>query len=162
VVAPYGTAVDPTLVPANVQRALAEQLQRSQALDLTDFLNRQFSSVSINHAQNNPLQPDFNFRGFTASPLLGLPQGLSVYENGVRINDPFGDTINWDLIPVSAIDNVQMLAGAQPVFGLNTLGGALSLRMKNGFGQQGTQLDAYGGAFGRLGTSLQVGGNDGR
>ena len=161
-VAPYGTAVDPTLVPANVQRALAEQLQRSQALDLTDFLNRQFSSVSINHAQNNPLQPDFNFRGFTASPLLGLPQGLSVYENGVRINDPFGDTINWDLIPVSAIDNVQMLAGAQPVFGLNTLGGALSLRMKNGFGQQGTQLDAYGGAFGRLGTSLQAGGNDGR
>ena len=161
-VAPYGTAVDPTLVPANVQRALAEQLQRSQALDLTDFLNRQFSSVSINHAQNNPLQPDFNFRGFTASPLLGLPQGLSVYENGVRINDPFGDTINWDLIPVSAIDNVQMLAGAQPVFGLNTLGGALSLRMKNGFSQQGTQLDAYGGAFGRLGTSLQAGGNDGR
>lgn len=162
VVAPYGTAIDPTLVPANVQRALAEQLQRSQSLDLTDFLNRQFSSVSLNHAQNNPLQPDFNFRGFTASPLLGLPQGLSVYENGVRINDPFGDTINWDLIPVSAIDNVQMLAGAQPVFGLNTLGGSLSLRMKNGFSQQDTQLDAYGGAFGRLGASLQAGGNDGR
>jgi iron complex outermembrane receptor protein len=126
VVAPYGTAIDPTLVPANVQRAVAEQLQRSQSLDLTDFLNRQFGSVSINHAQNNPLQPDFNFRGFTASPLLGLPQGLSVFENGVRINDTFGDTVNWDLIPVSAIDNVQMLAGAQPVFGLNTLGGALS------------------------------------
>ena len=98
VVAPYGTAVDPALVPANVQRAIAEQLQRSQAFDLTDFLNRQFSSVSINHAQNNPLQPDFNFRGFTASPLLGLPQGLAVYQNGVRINDPFGDTVNWDLI----------------------------------------------------------------
>ena len=162
VVAPYGTAVDPTLVPANVQRAVAEQLQRSQSLDLTDFLNRQFSSVSINHAQNNPLQPDFNFRGFTASPLLGLPQGLSVYENGVRINDPFGDTVNWDLIPVSAIDSVQMLAGAQPVFGLNTLGGALSLRMKNGFGQQGAQGDAYGGAFGRRSASVQAGGNDGR
>jgi iron complex outermembrane recepter protein len=162
VVAPYGTAVDPTLVPANVQRAVAEQLQRSQSLDLTDFLNRQFGSVSINHAQNNPLQPDLNFRGFTASPLLGLPQGLSVFENGVRINDTFGDTVNWDLIPVSAIDNVQMLAGAQPVFGLNTLGGALSLRMKNGFSQQGTQLDAYGGAFGRFGSSLQAGGNDGR
>jgi hypothetical protein len=162
VIAPYGTAIDPTLVPANVQRAGAEQLQRSQSLDLTDFLNRQFGSVSINHAQNNPLQPDFNFRGFTASPLLGLPQGLSVYENGVRINDPFGDTINWDLIPVSAIDNVQMLAGTQPVFGLNTLGGALSLRLKNGFSQQGIQLDAYGGAFGRFGTSLQAGGNDGR
>ena len=138
VVAPYGTSIDPALVPANVQRAVAEQLQQSQSLDLTEFLNRQFSSISINHAQNNPLQPDFNFRGFTASPLLGLPQGLSVYQNGVRINDPFGDTINWDLIPLSAIESVQMLAGTQPVFGLNTLGGALSLQMKNGFTYEGT------------------------
>jgi iron complex outermembrane recepter protein len=162
VVAPYGTAIDPSLVPANAQRALAEQLQRSQSFDLTDFLNRQFSSVSINHAQSNPLQPDFNFRGFTASPLLGLPQGLSVYQNGVRINDPFGDTINWDLIPMSAIDNVQMLAGAQPVFGLNTLGGALSMQMKNGFRYQGAQADLYDGSFGRFGGSVQAGGNDGR
>lgn len=162
VVAPYGTAIDPSLVPANVQRAVAEQLQRSQALDLSDFLNRQFSSVSINHAQSNPLQPDFNFRGFTASPLLGLPQGLSVYQNGVRINDPFGDTINWDLIPLSAIDNVQMLAGVQPVFGLNTLGGALSMQMKNGFRYQGAQADLYDGSFDRFGGSVQAGGNNGR
>ena len=162
VLAPYGTAIDPALVPANAQRAVAEQLQRSQSLDLTDFLNRQFSSVSINHAQSNPLQPDFNFRGFTASPLLGLPQGLSVYQNGVRINDPFGDTVNWDLIAVSAIDSVQMLAGAQPVFGLNTLGGALSLQMKNGFRYEGAAAEVYDGSFGRRGGSVQAGGNDGR
>jgi outer membrane receptor protein involved in Fe transport len=149
-------------VPAKVQRALAEDLERTQALDLTDFLNRQFSGVSINHAQNNPLQPDFNFRGFTASPLLGLPQGLSVYQNGVRINEPFGDTINWDLIPVSSIHSVQMLAGAQPVFGLNTLGGALSVQMKNGFIFEGSQAEAYGGSFGRVGALAEVGGNDGR
>ena len=109
-----------------------------------------------------PLQPDFNFRGFTASPLLGLPQGLAVYQNGVRINDPFGDTINWDLIPMSAIDSVQLLAGAQPVFGLNTLGGALSMQMKNGFNYQGTQAELYDGSFGRLAASVQAGGNDGR
>jgi iron complex outermembrane recepter protein len=162
VVAPYGTAVDPALVPANVQRALTEQLQRSQSFDLTDFLNRQFSSVSINHAQNNPLQPDFNFRGFTASPLLGLPQGLAVYQNGVRINDPFGDTVNWDLIPMSAIDSVQLLAGAQPVFGLNTLGGALSMQMKNGFSYEGAQAELYDGSFDRLASSVQAGGNNGR
>ncbi len=162
VIAPYGTGIDPALVPANVQRAAADQIQRSQALDLSDFLNREFSSVSINHAQNNPLQPDLNFRGFTASPLLGLPQGLSVYENGVRINEPFGDTINWDLISLSAIDSVQMLAGAQPVYGLNTLGGALSLQMKNGFNYQDTQAEAYGGSFGRVGANIQAGGNNGR
>lgn len=162
VTAPYGVGIDPSLVPANVQRATAEQLERSQSLDLTDFLNRGFSSININHAQNNPLQPDFNFRGFTASPLLGLPQGLAVYQNGVRINEPFGDTINWDLVPFSAIDSVQLMAGTQPVFGLNTLGGALSLRMKNGFDFEGTQAEAYGGSFGRRAGNAQSGGNNGR
>ena len=162
VLAPYGTAMDPALVPTNVRRAVAGHLERSQALDLTDFMNKQFNSVSINHAQNNPLQPDLSFRGFTASPLLGLPQGLSVYQNGVRINEPFGDAVNWDLIPLSAIDTVQMLAGAQPVFGLNTLGGALSMQMKNGFSFERAQAEAYGGSFGRLGSSIQAGGNDGR
>ncbi len=162
VTAPYGIGIDPTLVPARVQRATAEELERSQSLELTDYLNRALGSVSINHAQNNPLQPDVNFRGFTASPLLGLPQGLAVYQNGVRINEPFGDTINWDLIPLSAIDAVQLLAGAQPVFGLNTLGGALSLRMKNGFNYEGAQAEAYGGSFARRAASLQSGGNDGR
>lgn len=162
VIAPYGQGIDPTLVPAKVQRAVAEQLERSQSLDLTSFLNRSFGSVSINDAQNNPLQPDFNFRGFTASPLLGLAQGLAVYQNGVRINEPFGDTVNWDLIPLSAIHGVQLLAGTQPVFGLNTLGGALSLQMKNGFNAPGSRAEVYGGSFGRLATSVQSGGNDGR
>lgn len=162
VTAPYGMGIDPSLVPANVQRATAEQLERSQALDLTDFLNRELGSVNINHAQNNPLQPDFNFRGFTASPLLGLPQGLAVYQNGVRINEPFGDTINWDLIPFSGLDSVQLMAGTQPVFGLNTLGGALSLRMKNGFTFEGTQAEAYAGSYARRAGNIQSGGNNGR
>ena len=161
VTAPYGIGIDPSLVPANVQRATAEQLERSQSLDLTDFLNRGFASVSINNAQNNPLQPDFNFRGFTASPLLGLPQGLAVYQNGVRINEPFGDTINWDLIAFSTLDSVQLMAGTQPVFGLNTLGGALSLRMKNGFTFEGTQAEMYAGSFARRAGNIQSGGNNG-
>lgn len=162
VTAPYGTGIDPALVPANVQQATAEQLASSQALDLTDFLNRGFASVNINHAQNNPLQPDFNFRGFTASPLLGLPQGLAVYQNGVRVNEPFGDTINWDLIAFSALDSVQLMAGTQPVFGLNTLGGALSLRMKNGFTFEGTQAEVYAGSFARRAGNIQSGGNNGQ
>jgi iron complex outermembrane recepter protein len=162
IVAPYGTPLDSDRIPANAQRATAEQIERSQALDLTDFLNRSFGSVNINHAQNNPLQPDFNFRGFTASPLLGLPQGLAVYQNGVRVNEPFGDTVNWDVVPLSAVDSVQLMAGANPVFGLNTLGGALSVQMKNGFSYAGRAAEAYAGSFSRRGASAQAGGNDGR
>jgi iron complex outermembrane receptor protein len=162
VVAPHGATIDRDRLPAYVQSATAEDIERADSLDLTDFLNRNFSSVHINHAQNNPLQPDLNFRGFTASPLLGLPQGMAVYQDGMRANEPFGDAVNWDLIPLSAIESVQLLAGSNPVFGLNTLGGALVVQMKTGFDASGTSLDAYAGSFGRRGATLQTGANDGR
>ena len=162
IVSAYGTrAIARDRVPSYVQSAAVDEIERAQSLDLTDFLSRNFSSVSINHAQNNPLQPDFNFRGFTASPLLGLPQGLAVYQNGVRMNEPFGDTVSWDLIPMSAVQGVQLLAGSNPVFGLNTLGGALSLQMKDGFTFDHTAAEAYGGSFSRRGATVQRGGSGG-
>jgi len=160
VTAPYGIGIDAADVPSSVQLVTADDIQRLHVMDVTELLNRSFSGVNINHAQNNPLQPDVNFRGFTASPLLGLPQGLAVYQDGVRINEPFGDTVNWDLIPLSAIQSVQMLGGAHPVFGLNSLGGALSFRMKTGFDYQGTGIEAHGGSFGRIVASLQHGGHN--
>lgn len=161
VTAPGGNRIARDRVPARVQTATVDDVESLQPLDVTELLNRGFGSVSINHAQNNPLQPDLNFRGHTASPLLGLPQGLSVYANGVRMNETFGDTVNWDLLPLSAIHSVQLLAGTNPVFGLNSLGGALTLQLKNGFNFEGTAAEAWGGSFGRLGSSLQSGGNNG-
>ena len=156
------TTVDRDRVPYYVQSATADEIERAQSLDLTDFLSRNFASVNINHAQNNPLQPDFNFRGFTASPLLGLPQGLAVYQNGMRMNEPFGDTVSWDLVPLSAVQGMQLLAGSSPVFGLNSLGGALSMQMKDGFTFDRTAAEGYGGSFSRRGAMVQHGGNGGR
>lgn len=157
----HGVGLPKDKVPANVQSATSEDIDRAEVLDLTSYINRNLGSVTINGAQNNPLQPDFNFRGFTASPLLGLPQGLSVYVNGVRYNDPFGDTVNWDLLPESAIQSINLFGGANPLFGLNTLGGALSVQTKNGFNAAGHQLEVYGGAYGRNVISAESGGNDG-
>jgi outer membrane receptor protein involved in Fe transport len=84
-----------------------------------------------------PYQADVNYRGFTASPLLGTPQGLSVYQDGVSINEPFGDIVNWDLIPRNAIASIDLIPGSNPLFGLNTLGGALAIRTKDGFNNAG-------------------------
>lgn len=161
VTAPYGQQIARDRVPARVQTATTDDIEGLQPLDVTELLNRGFGSVSINHAQNNPLQPDVNFRGQTASPLLGLAQGLSVFADGVRLNETFGDTVNWDLLPLSAVHSVQLLAGANPVFGLNSLGGALSLTMKSGFNSEGATVEGSGGSFGRIGASLQTGGNNG-
>ena len=162
VVAPHGARLARHRVPGHVQVATAQDVERSQSLDLTDLLQRNFSSINLNHAQNNPLQPDLNFRGFTASPLLGLPQGLTVYQNGMRINEPFGDTVNWDLVPLSAVSSVQMTAGTNPVFGLNTLGGALLMQMKTGFDAPAIGAELNGGSFGRRTGHVESGANDGR
>ncbi|MDH3747551.1 MAG: TonB-dependent receptor [Gammaproteobacteria bacterium] len=148
-------------IPYNVQAALAEDIERAQSLALSDFLNYKLGSVSVNEAQNNPLQPDVQFRGYTASPLLGLAQGLAVYQNGVRINEPLGDTVNWDLIPQSAIHGINLIGGTNPVFGLNTLGGALTIQMKNGFNTEGHSLKVSGGSFDRIVASVDSSGNNG-
>lgn len=144
-------------LPFAVKSSNFSDFENAQSLDLTDFLNSQGPSVSINSAQNNPLQPDLQFRGFTASPLLGLPQGVAVYQNGVRVNEPLGDAVNWDLLPESAVYSMDLISGANPVFGLNTLGGALAIRMKDGFNFQGNQLEALTGSWGRNTLSLESG-----
>ncbi len=148
-------------IPANVQSADAEDIERSQGLDISDFLNKNFSSISLNQAQNNPFQPDLKYRGFTASPLVGNSQGLSVYLDGIRVNEPFGDAVNFELIPQSAIAEMNLIPGSNPVFGLNTLGGALSMETKNGFDFQEHSLEAYTGSFGRDSGTIESGGSDG-
>ncbi len=104
----------------------------------------------------NPFQPDVQFRGFVASPVSGTPQGLAVYQNGVRINEAFGDTVNWDLIPTTAIKSVNIVTN-NPAFGLNALGGAVDVQMKDGFGYHGAEIDTMGGSYGRIQSSLQWG-----
>ena len=149
------------MVPANVQTANSEDLERAQVLGVADYLNRNFSGVNVSESADNPFQLDIYYHGFTASPLLGTPEGLSVYVDGVRVNESFGDTVNWDLIPESAISTVSLISGSNPVFGLNTLGGALSIQTKSGHDNPGTQLEAYGGSFGRRSFQAESGGERG-
>ncbi len=152
-----GTGVPRDQIPANAQTADDGRLRRSHSLNLPDFLAGQLPSVSINEVQGNPYQIDVNYRGFTASPLLGTPQGLSVFQDGVRINEPFGDVVNWDLIPKAALASITLLPGSNPLFGLNTLGGALSLQTKSGDSHPGTEVELQGGSFGRRSVELSHG-----
>ena len=113
----------------------------------------------INENQSNPFQPDLNYRGYTASPLLGTPEGISVYLDGVRQNQPLGDVVGWDLIPKIAISEAALIPGSNPVFGLNTLGGAVSLQTKDGLSAPGGSLQLNGGSFGRVTGSGEYGGS---
>ncbi len=153
-----GLGVGLSKVPSSVQGANAKDLRGQDALDATEYLERNFTGVNVNAAASNPYMPDLQYRGFTASPLLGLPQGLSVFVDGVRVNEAFGDVVNWDLIPRNAIASTTLLSGSNPVFGLNTLGGALSMQTKSGFAFPGESARLQGGAWGRRSLEAETGG----
>ncbi|HEX3744227.1 MAG TPA: TonB-dependent receptor [Bryobacteraceae bacterium] len=156
-----GTDLNIDQIAGPVQTADATQIQQSGSLALGDFMNRRLNGVSVNEMQANPFQPDVNFRGYTASPLLGTPEGVSVYLDGVRQNQPFGDVVSWDLIPQNAISEMAMMPGSDPLFGLNTLGGALSVETKNGTSDPGGEAAFTYGSSNRKEGEASYGGGKG-
>lgn len=157
-----GLMIEREQMSTNVQTATGKEIEASRASSLTDFMNTNMQSVNINDYRGNPFQQDLNYRGFTASPSIGTPQGISVYVDGVRVNEPFGEVVNWDLIPLNAIRRMEIMPGSNPLFGLNTLGGALSITTKDGFTDKGREVKLLGGSFGRKQAQASIGGNNGR
>ena len=151
-----GSGVDRDKVPANTVVIGGSDLERTGTANATRALNENAGSVDLDQAVGNEFQPNLLFRGFEASPLAGDAQGLAVYVNGSRFNSSFADTTNWDLIPDIAIRELDVV-GSNPAFGLNSLGGGVSVRMKDGFSNPGAEVEASGGSFGRVQLTGQYG-----
>jgi iron complex outermembrane receptor protein len=155
-----GSEIPITKYPGAVGRASAADIQRSGSPSLPEVLQDTVPGVVIGDAQGNIYQRNLQYRGFEASPVNGVPQGLAVYQNGVRINESFGDIVNWDFLPDNAIDGLSIL-GANPVYGLNALGGAVGIVMRDGFNFQGVELDSRFGSYGHGQGSVAVGARSG-
>jgi len=152
-----GIGIEKDKLPYDVQTVTDEQLYRGQSLNLTDYMSRNLLGVNINEVQGSPFQADITYRGFRLSGILGSSQGMSVYLDGVRVNEPFGDVVNWDMIPESAINNVTLVPGSNPIYGLNTLGGALAFTTKSGLTAPGTEVKLQAGSFGRMRADVAYG-----
>jgi iron complex outermembrane recepter protein len=155
-----GSAIARDKVPGNAQSLSAPAFDHARAPDFLAAIGQQLPGVSLGDQSGNEFQRDVKYRGFTASPVIGTPQGLAVYQNGVRINEVFGDTVNWDFIPETAINRLELVPN-NPVYGLNALGGAISMQMKNGFIYRGAEAEVRGGLYGRIGATVQAGGQNG-
>src|SRR5437879_4832724 len=151
-----GTGIDVDKVPAAINAVGAAQIARTDSLNITDALQQHVPGLIISDTTGNPFMPGIQFRGFDSSPVAGTPQGLAVYPNGMRLNEAFGDTVNWDLIPTTAIKSVTVVTN-NPAFGLNALGGAVNVLMKDGFNYKGAEINTMGGSFGRIQSSAQWG-----
>jgi iron complex outermembrane recepter protein len=143
-------------VPAGISIVPSREIERTGSASITEAINTYVPGATINEALGNPLATDLQYRGFSASPLNGTPQGLAIYQNGVRMNEVFGDAMNWDLIPQIAIADIVMMSN-NPVFGLNALGGAVNIIMKDGFSFQGATVDSRIGSFGHAEVAAEAG-----
>lgn len=152
-----GLDIPLSLVPLNVQVAQADDLVQIRGQSLTELLQQNFQGVNITQSQGNPWQGNLYFHGYTLSPLLGSPAGMSIYLDGVRQNESFAETMNWDAIPEFAIRNVALIPSSNPLYGLNTLGGALVLTSKSGFTDPGGSIGVSGGSWGRIKTEADFG-----
>ncbi len=153
-----GMGISLDKIPAAIQTVKGEEFVKQQSTSIADYMVDNLQGVAVSDTQNNPFQPDVTFRGFTASPLVGTPQGLSIYVDGVRVNEPFGDAVNWDLIPLKAISSMNLIPGTNPVYGLNTLGGAISIITKSGRNSRGGSVEMSSGSWGRRTASAEYGG----
>src|SRR6185436_5287241 len=147
-------------LPSAASVLSTDDLVRAGPASTLRALDERLGGVSLDQAQANPFQPSLIYRGFEASPLAGNAQGLAVYVGGVRFNQPFGDTVDWDLIPDAAVSRLE-LVGSNPAFGLNALGGALSVRLKDAFEAPGGRIELSGGSFGRQQGSAEFAAQDG-
>ena len=146
------------IIPANIQMATPKAINAQAGVSLADYMNNNMQSVSTTEMGGNPWQPEITFRGFSASPLLGMPQGISTYIDGVRVNEPFGDVTLWDKIPNFAIGGMQLIPGSNPLYGLNTLGGAIAMQTKSGRDARGASIEFEAGSWNRQRYLAQYGG----
>jgi iron complex outermembrane recepter protein len=151
-----GGLIDVSRAPFAVYQTTSQEMQTYNDVTLTDALGRSSPGITIGNSSGSDFEPDLFFRGFEASGVSGTPQGLAVYQNGTRINEAFGDTVNWSLIPANAIDTTTIIT-SNPIFGLNAIGGAVNVTMKNGFTWQGFEAQLEGGSYLRAQEQLQYG-----
>ena len=152
-----GSGLDIDRVPGKIQTINRDQLGKKKNLSITETLNRETTGISLFNLNSSPMQNDINFRGYVGGPLLGTAQSIAVYQNGMRINESFGEVVQWDLVPDFATHSMQIFTGGDPIFGQNALGGAITMEMKNGFNFQGANLTTSGGSHGRTNEILEYG-----
>jgi outer membrane cobalamin receptor len=157
-----GIGIEKSILPSAIQEINIEQVKEQAGVSIADYLVNNAPGVSVTEVGGNPWQPEIKFRGYTAGSIAGNEQGISVYVDGVRENQPFSDVVLWDTLPSFAYESAQVIPGSNPIYGLNTLGGAVSFQTKSGRSFTGSNAEFTAGSWGRQISLLEHGGTKGK
>ena len=123
---------------------------------LADALD-ELPGVTTSDELGAPAQLDVTLRGFQVSPTIGLPQGVTVYVDGVRMNEPDANEVNFDLLPLEDVERVEVVYGPSVLLGRNSLGAAVNLVTRRGSAPGAREVEVSGGSYGRYEVKLQAG-----
>jgi len=132
-------------VPGKVIVITADEIKDLGAKTVQEVLQYQ-TGIVLYDGVGNEFQQTVDMRGFNAQPVTAT----SVFVDGVRVNEPDFNTINFDLIPIEDIERIEILPGTATVFGRNALAGVINITTKRGrrdrphFG-----FNIGGGSYGR-------------
>ena len=134
-----------TQVPGKVIVVTAEDIEKLGAKTVQEVLQYQ-TGIVLYDAVGNEFQQTVDMRGFNGQPVTAT----SVFVDGVRVNEPDFNTINFDLIPIQDIERMEILPGTATVFGRNALAGVINITTKRGrTDRPHVGFNMGGGSYGR-------------
>jgi len=152
-----GDPVDPLTLPAKVTVITAEDIQRQGAKTVQEAI--QYATGIVMYDQvGNSFQQTIDLRGFNGQPV----PATSVFVDGVRLNEPDFNTINFDLIPLETIERIEIIPNASAIYGKNALGGAINIITKRGGVKPQVTADTLWGSFHRERYNLNTSGPIGK
>jgi len=140
-------------VPGQVHVITTEQIQRERPRTVPEAI-RQVPGIVTYDQNGNTFQPLVDLRGFNSQP----NPTISVFVDGVRVNEPDSNGVNWDLIPIQDVERIEVLPGATAVFGRNALGGVINIITKRGAKTPQTTIESALGSFNHYRVSANTSG----
>lgn len=135
----------PSKVPAKIVVITAEEIEKLGAKTVQEVLQYQ-SGIVMYDSVGNEFQQTVDLRGFNGQPV----PGITVFYDGVRVNEPDFNTINFDLIPIEDVEKIEIIYGPGTVFGSNALAGVINITTKKGPADQWRVAgEAAGGSYSR-------------
>jgi iron complex outermembrane receptor protein len=139
--------------PGQVRETTAEEIETSEARTVPEVMKTE-PGITLYNLTGNPYEPTFDIRGFSGQPVTTT----TVILDGVRVNNPDINAVDWDLIPVKDLEGIQVLPGTASVFGRNALAGVVNLQTKRGGPVPEAKSEVAGGSFGRQRYRVSTGG----
>ena len=146
-------------VPFPVQIIAGSNFQGATGSSVADALTGS-AGVNVTNQTGSTSQADIRLRGFALSPIVGVPQGVSVFVDGVRVNEADASQVHLSLIPGGAVDRIELIRGSVGAFGRNSLAGALNIVTRRGT-ERFVEMEMEGGPYGLLRGALEASGSAG-